>query len=91
LAGEPDEQVLQFAFDRHRVILTEDFDFGELCIRLGYPAVGIVICAVKPLSSHRQAEVVADYLFKLGDGVHGALVTIEPGRMRKRPLGGGTP
>lgn len=39
----PDTQVLQIAFDRKAVLLTEDKDFGELVHRLRMPHCGILL------------------------------------------------
>lgn len=37
-----DEVVLATAFQQQRVLLTEDKDFGDLCVRLGLPTEGVV-------------------------------------------------
>ena len=83
-----DETVLAFAHAQGRILLTEDFDFGELCIRLGLPAHGVVIVAVKELSPANQVVRVVDCLSNLGARLNGAFVTIEPARVRVRPLPG---
>lgn len=42
-AGRGDDEVLQLAVREDRVLLTEDTDFGELVVRLGKPALGIIL------------------------------------------------
>jgi predicted nuclease of predicted toxin-antitoxin system len=41
-----DAAVLRRAYDEHRLLLTEDKDFGELVFRLHLPAPGLVLCAL---------------------------------------------
>ncbi len=84
-AGD-DEVVLAAAHAQGRVLLTEDYDFGELCVRFVLPTHGVVIVAVKALSAARQGARVVQCLSHLGDRVLGAFVTIEPARLRSRPL-----
>ena len=81
-----DETVLAFAFAQNRILLTEDYGFGELCIRLGMPTRGVVIVAVKGLSAERQGARVIECLAALGDRAESCFVTIEPARVRLRPL-----
>jgi predicted nuclease of predicted toxin-antitoxin system len=81
-----DEVVLALAYAQGRILLTEDYDFGDLCIRFGLPTRGVVIVSVKSLSSASQCARVGQCLTDLGDRVHGAFVTIEPARVRLRPL-----
>ncbi len=84
--GADDETVLQHAFEEDRILLTEDFDFGDLVVRLRFPARGVVIVALKGLSVEKQCEHVLRCLDELGDKVKNALVTIEPGRWRLRKI-----
>ncbi len=81
-----DRSVLALAYEQGRILLTEDFDFGELCIRFGLPTHGVVIVTVKGLSAAKQAERVVKCLTDLGDTIAGTFVTIEPARVRQRPL-----
>ena len=81
-----DRSVLAFAYDQGRILLTEDYDFGELCVRFGLPTHGVVIVALKGMSAAKQADRVVKCLSELGDRVVGSFVTIEPGRVRQRPL-----
>ncbi len=86
LPAAGDEEVLAAAFAQQRVLLTEDFDFGELCVRFKLRACGVVIAAVKELPEATQCRRVVQALEQLGDQVDGSLVTIEPARVRLRPL-----
>jgi predicted nuclease of predicted toxin-antitoxin system len=81
-----DSVVLAAAHAQGRILLTEDYDFGELCVRLGLPTRGVVIVSVKKLSAVSQGARVAQSLATLGNRVEGAFVTIEPARIRLRSL-----
>jgi predicted nuclease of predicted toxin-antitoxin system len=85
-ATEDDDQVLARALQDGRVLITSDKDFGELVVRLGRPTIGVVNLALGELGSAARAEIAASRLHELGDRVLGNLVTIEPGRVRMRPL-----
>ena len=86
----PDEQVLALAFNQGRILLTEDNDFGDLVVRFGLPAHGVVRVALKSLGKPDQAVRLIKALNELGDKVQGAMVTIEPSRTRVRPILGGS-
>lgn len=83
---DEDDLILARAVDDGRVLITADKDFGELVIRLGHPARGVVSLALGDLSSSARAEITVSALRALGDRVDGNLVTIEPGRIRVRPI-----
>jgi predicted nuclease of predicted toxin-antitoxin system len=81
-----DDEVLQWAHRDLRVLLTADKDFGELVVRLGHQTLGLVNIALGDLAVATRANIVAARLTELGDRVIGNIVTIEPGRVRIRPL-----
>lgn len=61
------ETVLGLAYAQERILLTEDYDFGELCIRPGLPAHSVVIVSVKSLPTVEQGARVVACLTELGD------------------------
>jgi predicted nuclease of predicted toxin-antitoxin system len=81
-----DEQVLVHAYQNGRVLITADKDFGELVLRLGHQAHGVVNLALGDLPAATRARICLARLRELGDRVQGSFVTIEPGRVRVRPL-----
>ncbi|MEZ0301768.1 MAG: DUF5615 family PIN-like protein [Hyphomicrobiaceae bacterium] len=81
-----DEEVLARAHQDQRVLVTADKDFGELVVRLGRPSHGVVNIALGDLPAATRATIVAAGLAGLGDRIVGNIVTIEPGRVRVRPL-----
>jgi predicted nuclease of predicted toxin-antitoxin system len=84
--GSPDTEVLALATRSGRVLITHDLGFGELAIRLGQPAAGVVILSVYALPVGMRERYAAQRIRELGCGAVGHLVVIEPGRVRRRPL-----
>ncbi len=84
--GSPDTDVLRFAREDGRVLITYDLGFGDLAVRLGQPAVGIIILSLYALTSGVRERYGAERIRELGDRAVGQLVVIEPGRIRMRPL-----
>jgi predicted nuclease of predicted toxin-antitoxin system len=81
-----DAQVLAAANNDGRVLLTADKDFGELVVRFGHETRGVVNLALGDLPAVARARIAEARLNELGDRILGNLVTIEPGRVRIRPL-----
>jgi predicted nuclease of predicted toxin-antitoxin system len=86
IPGADDRAVLALAVLEGRVLLTEDTDFGELTMRLGLPAAGVVRVDLMALKRAARAERAVAPLRRLGEQVCGALVSIEPTRIRLRQL-----
>jgi predicted nuclease of predicted toxin-antitoxin system len=86
--GATDDEVLKHSGEESRVLLTEDWDFGELAVRLGKPALGIVIVSTASCRGDldETAVKVARRIAQLGDGVKGMLTIIEAKRTRQRGL-----
>lgn len=64
--------------------MTLDKDFGELAVIRGRPHSGIV--RLVGFAAREQANACARVLALHGEElVHGALVTLTPGRLRLRP------
>ena len=76
-----DEAVLRFAVETRSIPVTLDKDFGELAIVRGQHHAGIERLA--GISARRQATACIAALNRYGDLlVRGAIVTVEPGRIR---------
>ena len=81
-----DEQILASAYNEERVLITADKDFGELVVRFGRQTRGVVNLALGDLAAATRARIAAERLTEPGDRILGCIVTIEPGRVRIRPL-----
>jgi predicted nuclease of predicted toxin-antitoxin system len=86
--GAPDRDVLEQAVREKRVLVTEDYDFGELVFRRGLDAEAVVIVApgVLGVDLIDNARHVADRIFAASDRLPGHLTIVEPKRLRQRRL-----
>lgn len=79
-----DEEILVRAHREDRVLVTLDKDFGELAIVFGLPHAGIIRLVNQ--SATQQAAMCMRVLALHGADLQaGAIVTVEPGRLRIRP------
>ncbi len=85
LAVDPgDEEILAQAYRESRILFTLDKDFGELAIVHGRPHCGIV--RLVNIRARDQAKTCELVLSKHGDELQrGAIVTVDPGRLRVHP------
>jgi len=82
-----DEDLLRRAHSEDRVLVTLDKDFGELAVVRAQPHVGIIRLVEIP--ARRQGPVCAAVIERYGAVLaRGAIVTVEPGRVRVRPPDG---
>lgn len=78
-----DEEILGIANAQARVLVTLDKDFGELAVVLSRPHCGIIRLAA--ISARRQAQACHEAIDRYrAELQQGAIVTVEPGRVRIR-------
>jgi predicted nuclease of predicted toxin-antitoxin system len=83
-ADPGDEEILEAARRDSCILITLDKDFGELAVAFGRKHAGIVRLVDIPV--RKQAFMCIRALGHYGDDLRkGALVTVEPGRVRVRP------
>jgi predicted nuclease of predicted toxin-antitoxin system len=84
-AADPgDEEILGFAAQQSRILITLDKDFGELVVMFNRKHAGIVRLVDIPVK--QQAIACSRTLSRYGvDLLLGALVTVERDRVRVRP------
>jgi predicted nuclease of predicted toxin-antitoxin system len=79
-----DQQILETARNKGRILVTLDKDFGELAIIRGQPHCGIL--RLVNLSTKQQVAVCLQVLSRYGQELEkGAIVTAEISRVRIRP------
>jgi predicted nuclease of predicted toxin-antitoxin system len=86
--GDADDRVLALAAAAGRVLITDDWGFGELAIRQGQAALGVVILSVYELPAGVRERYATERIIEIIDRIEGHLAIVEPGRIRFRPLPG---
>jgi predicted nuclease of predicted toxin-antitoxin system len=84
--GDPDEAALSLSAASGRIMITDDWGFGELAVRLRQPAIGVIILGLYELPFRKREEVAIERISALAETFAGYITIIEPGRERRRPL-----
>ena len=84
--GADDETVLHQAAADGRIVLTEDKDFGELVVRLGLPAHGIVLLRLNPADSAAKLARLRELLLRDASRLPHAFVVVDETKARFRAL-----
>ena len=69
-----------------RVLVTEDYDFGELTVRRQVRLPGLVILALLDQPREFRTKRVLETVARFADGLYGQITVIELKRERVRPL-----
>jgi predicted nuclease of predicted toxin-antitoxin system len=85
-AGRSGDEVLSLAFRENRILLTEDTDFGELVVRLGRPALGLILLRLMNEPPAVKAARVRLLLQAHGERVRGYHIVVGADRFRFRSL-----
>ena len=82
----PDDRVIALARELDRIIVTEDFGFGERAVRYREPMPGLVTLAFGRENAAEQVAIVLAQ-FEAGEEFHrGRITTIDGVRARHRLL-----
>ena len=81
-----DQQVIDRACDEHRLLLTEDKDFGELVFHRGRSVPGLVLLRIGSGRHHLKWLRLQAVIARLGEGLTGRHTVIDESRFRSRPL-----
>jgi predicted nuclease of predicted toxin-antitoxin system len=81
-----DDELLARANAENRIIVTEDFDFGDLLVRDLLPATGVIILYLPKMEPDGRAERLAAILADPAFDPSGRLTIIEGRRVRQRAL-----
>jgi len=81
-----DADLLTIANADGRVILTEDFDFGDLLVRDQLPVRGAIILFLPKLDPEERASRLVTLIAAPDFVTHGRLTIVEAARVRQRPL-----
>lgn len=81
-AGATDQEVVGLAAREHRVLLTEDKDFGQLVYASACRHCGVILLRYPFPLARRISIQLADILDHHAEQVAGAFSVIQPGRTR---------
>ena len=81
-----DRQLLSIALEEKRIVVTEDFDFGELLIRDRLASIGAIILYLPGMMPAQRAERLSSALADGSIKFEGAITIVEERRLRQRRL-----
>lgn len=86
--GTPDDTVLDWSVREKRILLTEDFDYGDLIFAQDQPAFGVVILQLSsfPGSWHDVASEMTERLGIFEDRFAGSFTILGRNRIKSRIL-----
>jgi predicted nuclease of predicted toxin-antitoxin system len=84
--GASDPEILEHARLEHRLLLTEDKDFGDLVFRSGRAVPGLLLLRLDSQQASLKWPRLAAAIAHFGDGLQGRYVVVEATRFRSRPL-----
>ena len=84
--GINDVEILQFAFNQGRIIVTNDKDFGELIYHRKIPSKGVILLRLRDESPQNKIRIVLYVLKKFNNKLLGNFVVAIEHSIRIRPL-----
>lgn len=84
--GATDLELAAWADAEGRLMVTEDFDFGELAVRHATPRTGVVIVFCPGLLPQAATARAVEVIEEIKDGLAGFLSVVEGERVRRRML-----
>jgi len=81
-----DVDVMGRAQRDHRLLLTEDKDFGDLVFRRALPVPGIILLRIDPRQRALKRARLQSAVARFGEALFGRYTVIEAARFRHRPL-----
>jgi predicted nuclease of predicted toxin-antitoxin system len=82
--GSSDEQVLALAVKEHRILVTEDKDFGTLVYARGWPHAGILLVRLRHSLPAQVRAAVEQALSTAGDRLGSRFAVLREGGLRLR-------
>lgn len=81
-----DRELLSTALAEKRIVITEDFDFGELLIRDKLASIGAIIIYLPGMKPAERAARLVGALSDESLKIEGAITILEERRLRQRKL-----
>ena len=79
-----DSQILRWAVDQQRMIITMDKDFGELIYNSGMQHAGVLILRLEDADSDTKVKVIKQVLTEHHDRIESHFCVFQDGRLRIR-------
>lgn len=86
MPGAEDEQVIKLAATEHRLLLTEDKDFGQLVFAASKDSSGVILIRYPSTARSTLTDAVVKLLAERGEALYSHFVVMEPGRIRVTQL-----
>jgi predicted nuclease of predicted toxin-antitoxin system len=86
--GISDDEVIQIAIQKERVVLTEDKDFGWLVFASTGGNASVIFIRFPMQARSMLPETVVEFVKRAGDKLMGSYAVIEPGRIRLNRIPG---
>lgn len=81
-AGLEDVLILESALREHRVVLTEDKDFGQLVYANAQPSNGVIFIRYPANARKHLAKAVVSFIAEAPAHLTSSFVVLAPGRVR---------
>jgi predicted nuclease of predicted toxin-antitoxin system len=81
-----DDALTALAITEDRLVITGDYDFGELAVRRSQFIQGVVLLASNEAAITDQVMRLVSLVSSSGDALRGVLTIVESRRVRIRPL-----
>ena len=86
MMGSKDEEILSYAYQESRILITEDKDFGQLVYRLKLPTHGIILIRISSEDNIQKIKQFREAIMMYGDRMFGQFVILETSKIRVRNL-----
>lgn len=81
-SGSSDEQVIRFALDENRTLITEDKDFGQLVFASASESPGVIYLRFPATARRAMVDSVLKLIRHEGGKLNERFVVVQPGRIR---------
>lgn len=82
MSGSDDATVMDVAFREHRILLTEDKDFGQLVYADSQQSSGVILIRYPASARKALPEAVVTIVSRLAADLSRSFIVITPGRIR---------
>ena len=84
--GASDEEILKFAENENRVLITNDKDFGQLVFRLLRPTSGVILLRLRDESQKNKQKCILHLLNNFYEKIESRFVVVTEGKIRIREI-----